>query len=101
MKTETKHTPGPWKVTDGTMTSFPDSVYVSGVGRDGFQSVIAILNDDTGTDHDKRANARLIATAPELLEALVSVYDSRNAGPGELQPNWDAIKKLIAKAEGR
>lgn len=54
-----KHTPGPWKATYKTVTApetedrLPLDVHIHGGNRD-----------------DNKANARLIAAAPELLEAL-------------------------------
>ena len=57
-----KHTPGPWKVTPSNQTS-GWGVCIEAPGR-----IIAKL---TGRKkNDKEANARLIAAAPELLEAL-------------------------------
>jgi hypothetical protein len=48
---------------------------------------------------DRNADARLIAAAPELLEALEAceAYYAKNGGP-RLQ--WDNAKAAIAKAKG-
>jgi hypothetical protein len=66
-KTETKHTPGPWRVSEG-MT--PDTLLVRD-DEHGIAQVWAAYRPDgpleVGT---KEANARLIAAAPELLEEL-------------------------------
>lgn len=55
---ETKHTPGPWSCDHGdTPTVYPDN--------DKDYGIIADVYGDQA-----QANARLIAAAPELLEAL-------------------------------
>lgn len=105
------HTPTPWKVTDGTMTSFPDSVYVSGIGRDGFQSIIAMLNDDTGTDHDKRANAahivKCVNAHEELLTQLKQMHNHYQGSDmslinGKMRHSYTCRTcEAIAKAEGK
>ena len=51
------------------------------------------------------ADARLIAAAPDLLEALRDVLDYATAGPNGtgLTENWNVVKAAraaIAKAEG-
>ena len=68
--TETKHTPGPWKARKGfhadTIEIFhPDK----SVKPPFYPCEIATIASDRDTAKAK-ANARLIATAPELLEAL-------------------------------
>lgn len=57
-----KHTPGPWR-TGGLS---------GGAVFSGEKMVAAVYGDDRECNVDKRmqANARLIAAAPELLEAL-------------------------------
>lgn len=93
-----QHTPTPWKATDGKMTSFPDSVYVSAVGRDGFQSVLAIMNTDTNNDHDKQANAAFIVRAVNAHQAM---YDALrcvlNVG-GLSEELENSVQEAIAKA---
>ena len=83
MKTENevKHTPGPW--------------IVMGNQRNGHYDFVLPMAEDK----DFHANARLIASAPELLEALKNCI---NALYGGYSPH-DAIeqaKQVIAKAEG-
>jgi hypothetical protein len=70
--TERKHTPGPWKAE-------PDEA-----------DEICILQDSTGlivtyafpNGKEREANARLIAAAPELLEALQDLLDEAEASHG-------------------
>jgi hypothetical protein len=81
------YTPGPWKCSGGGAITGPDGEYIA--------SVQTLL--------DMRANARLIAAAPDLLEALkviAAIEDRFNGG------DWDEIedarkiaRAAIAKAE--
>ncbi|MFU2053310.1 hypothetical protein [Bordetella hinzii] len=61
----TKHTPGPWKV-------FDSMVYGDTYGIDGEDGTAVVYYGyrDTKNGIPKKADARLIAAAPELLEAL-------------------------------
>jgi len=65
----TQHTPGPWRVEDGS------TVYGSRAGKtDKFE-----VCDCKGYAGEREANARLIAAAPDLLEAVrltVELLDS-------------------------
>ena len=68
MSDKTKHTPGPWVVRtiDQSLATVEtqDGRYI--IGNAG-----QLRADDWKTGHiERRANARLIAAAPELLEAL-------------------------------
>ncbi|MBE3138141.1 MAG: hypothetical protein IMZ43_12240 [Thermoplasmata archaeon] len=86
-----KHTPGPWKICDDGINVYaePD---------------IAITNQDhpCAPDQDEaEANARLIASAPELLDIckdLIALYVNTNSH----DPMF--VKKglsIISKIEGR
>ena len=67
MKTENgKHTPGPWHVAGVSVTS-ADGLHVCDVNGYG------------ATDETKRANAALIAAAPDMLEALRGLLAERYA----------------------
>ena len=79
---KTQHTPGPWTV---------DNQYIH--GPDGIR-FLAVAGDGAG-----QANARLIASAPDLLAALYSIatepsaiYSGANARIG------DIARAAIAKA---
>ena len=67
-----KHTPGPWFVT-GNMTRYVEARIGGGL----IQEIAAVgpTSADDGYGQQQIANARLIAAAPDLLEALELVQD--------------------------
>ena len=89
-----KHTPGPWFVTEGGQY-IEASRYEHG-GRQ-------IVGKPQGDNPEQwNANARLIAAAPELLEALQSVVAWMDA-PDESafsDTQLDCVRAAIAKATG-
>jgi hypothetical protein len=86
-----KRTPGPWIANiENSGSGYPriESEHEHGVVNDGW-----IICDCEGPDG--KANARLIAAAPELLEACKKlIYQP------DLQVAIDAARVAIAKAEG-
>lgn len=67
----TKHTPGPWRCVD---TSYHAHDYRL-LRSDGLPMPVNAMG---ANDHsEQRANARLIAAAPELLEALKAIANMR------------------------
>lgn len=89
-----KHTPGPWEV-GSTIESDTQAIIHDG------DSVLAILT----TIPPNPANARLIAAAPDLLEALRKMADMVEAEV--LGPEWvwaheiiEEARAAIAKATG-
>lgn len=96
-----KHTPGPW-LTDQTM--YWHSVFVE---EDGCPWVIAYVNRKRKTH--ALHNARLIASAPDLLDALCGALDSLEyveqvmpgkVGYGVRQERIAKARAAIAKATG-
>ena len=91
------HTPGPWEF------SFLDNTERPGIEADRFSVVIfgVRAEDDCGihgrTEKEEMANARLIAAAPDLLEALIELRSFYIETTG-LPPV--AANKAIAKAKG-
>ena len=62
-----------------------------------------IVDGVGGIDREQRlANARLIAAAPDLLEALRKMVSAQHAGPitDEMLAAWKQGKAAIAKATG-
>lgn len=82
-----KHTPGPWRWTDGEndidistyeSPGYFDNPVLKGLGNAYESAVIGCGEYDIlyGKDEEQRiANARLIAAAPDLLEALQELID--------------------------
>lgn len=62
---QAKHTPGPWKAT-----GYKQLVV------NGSDGVTLAMHPGTGSLETVQANARLIAAAPDLLAALVAVYEA-------------------------
>ena len=65
--TSPAHTQGPWTLTNHTEI----------VADDGHESLIAEVFDER---NDWKANARLIAAAPKLLDLLKQVYEGMQDG---------------------
>lgn len=92
-----KHTPGPWRVSDHELTK--PSVY----GPDGV--IVAQIGPWREADTSE-ANARLIASAPTLLEAAKALCEELPNVPTQgmaftnFHPAWDHLEAAIAAAEG-
>jgi hypothetical protein len=88
MPNEAKHTPGPFKVFQGTSGTYVES-------SDG-----RALARVSGEDAERQPNAKLFAAAPDLLAALRMAYEELCMGG-----DWEAARRVvdaaIAKAEGR
>ena len=81
---KTQHTPGPWTV---------DNQYIH--GPDGIR-FLAVAGDGAG-----QANARLIASAPDLLAALYSIATDPSAiHSGANAHIGDIARAAIARATG-
>ena len=117
--TDTKHTPSPWfhhgsvkMVGDLDGPDGAHNLFCGGVGRADSpysHNICGIQSSDHcgggGVSRDEaEANARLIAVAPELLEALELARDYLDCSLGS--PSWKGqnpyppIYKAIAKAKG-
>ena len=94
-----KHTPGPWQyVFEGGTTAFITEA-------DG-STIICIRTTENTTAHKNlAANARLIAAAPELLEALreyraaILFAQDKQALMSAIKSADDKARAAIAKAE--
>lgn len=98
-----KHTPGPWEAhVDGFGCSNTGGPYVA-VSCDGVAIAHVLCGDRTGSrgDYPFAANARLIAAAPELLEALNRVMQEWNERKFLTLATRQTVDAVIAKAEGR
>lgn len=88
-----KHTPGPWSVGDST-------------GRMNQVAIEPTIGCVYGAGDEVKANARLTAAAPELLDAVNAVYINAVKLP-DLRDEFsinratlDKIKAAISKATG-
>ena len=99
--TQGKHTPGPWvnghydDINDEIVIQTHEGEYVASIDCDGaYEGKIAATID---------ANARLIAAAPDMLEALqecraeLEAYEADATGEGYKNPRLNAA---IARATG-
>ena len=106
---EVKHTPGPWNtfqtngkgvVTPGGVTHWVKAGEGYGHVGDGFLSVCI------GGSRDAEANARLIAAAPDLFEALQALAtECSQVWPADefpaLKAAFAALSKATTQQEGR
>jgi hypothetical protein len=92
-----KHTQGPWEVTSANRPF----EYLEVMGSQDGRIVCGMeWTDNASTQARHEANARLIAAAPELLEALKEIVDSLKDTPVYSHSLAVALA-TIAKAEGR
>lgn len=105
-----KHTPGPWRVMDRP----ENAIWVQGQpDENGYREICTLPNYQLLKREQTEANARLIAAAPELLEALKGCaamlaecakqhrLDGSGEGHGTLADKHAAIARAaIDKATG-
>ncbi len=96
------HTPGPWRVSNNGVGM---SVSAGGIRISQSGYVGAACMQTQQADIERRnANARLIAAAPELLEALESVLCLARLKWGNLDKDanvvFESAESLIKKAKG-
>jgi len=102
MNNRNKHTPGPWIVSDETRENF---VWILDENSD---TGVCMVHTDTDSKDESDANARLIAAAPELLEALESMLDYlKRQAKENSRREWalhnahaEFMRNAIAKATG-
>jgi len=102
-----KHTPGPWIAHPCPPDVNKGNFWIAGpLTLDGY-SDIAEINTVTTRGHDEtKANAFLMAAAPELLEACKAALNFLDYIPPS-DKKWSKVEVLdmldaaIAKAEGR
>jgi len=107
------YTKGPWKLQRSHDSHWRERYYAiwTDEGGEGDRPIASVDGDNAvwlepGADF---ANARLIAAAPELLEALKTMLKGDQMGEGECQrtgfprlcERWDMARSAIAKAEGK
>ena len=100
------HTPGPWKVS--TLFDKHDALLIDGPEGSGVTVArVACFGAQAETPHAQLPNARLIAAAPELLEALHQLIVvigltaiKYQSALDILQAAVDEARAVIAKATG-
>lgn len=98
----TKHTPGPWETEEEVFNAYENmtGIYVRHVESGRICQTFA--NCLVNTDEACRANARLIAAAPDLLEALTACVEalaflrSQGVYVWPNHPNNPEVKALAA-----
>lgn len=97
-----KHTPGPWSVKPNSGSYSIHSENQSLYGADPYLATVDGIQRSANF-----ANARLIASAPELLEALKQFYKTfalhncpENIDPALFYATMEKAQLTIAKAEG-
>ena len=98
--TEAKQTPGPWRLAPAKDYAGSELNIDAGPrGQSGF-----ICTAGHRGDAEAEANARLIAAAPELLEALIAITDQLerigDPRPGKDGAFIDEARAAISKATG-
>jgi hypothetical protein len=101
-----KHTPGPWEVVG--FDPIPGVFYIDQSGDHGIPNLAEVKRRSGLGDDVNRANATLIAAAPELLgwiQAVVRQMDYekkiRPFGNSGLDGMYDGLVIMIAKAKVR
>jgi spermidine/putrescine-binding protein len=92
-----KYTPGPWVTGNGKNGTRAETSVYAEIGD--IYVKIAWCDATLGYPHCV-ANARLIAAAPDLLEALKTLPQSLAATDDDLNRWLERAKAAIAKAEG-
>jgi hypothetical protein len=99
----TKHTPAPWLIADSNFVYALHDHKGRQVNR--FSAAIDHYPSQGGTAEEGLANARLIAAAPELLEALQMLMPQAPNAWAENDPYdvamWGNAQAAIAKATGK
>lgn len=106
---DAKHTPGPWKMwpANGQDDASGRPMVTDEPGEVGIAHVIQRMREpDTLYPKEAEANCRLIAAAPELLEALeralplVQLLGAKMNNPKQVADTTEAIFAALAKAKG-
>ena len=94
-----RHTPGPW---EAVIQPGCHAVIASLSGGPKAVAIIGNNTPDDGNEPMRFANARLIAAAPELLEALREIFHDVKQGaiPNDDDEWWKKASTAIAKATG-
>ena len=94
-----KHTKGPWAVVehDHAICIQTESPSKTKYGASRYAAIGGFDRNDRAQLEEARANARLIAAAPELLEALKVLVENGGIGPEQM---FNDARAAIVKATG-
>ena len=94
---DARHTPGPWKAVEAAYNP-PGWLWV----QNGPGALLADVHQNVNIPLDARnANARLMAVAPELLEALQEIITAADGeGWNQLDAGFTKARAAVAKALG-
>ena len=95
-----KHTPGPWKMEREYKGSHEWEITDHNNKKSDITAVwiATVWNDYPGPDSPADANARLIAAAPQMLEALRDLHDCQNGPP--LSRHKEEWEEAMEKTRG-
>ena len=95
-----KHTKGPWSVCLTIQSGVVTHWHITGPKYGSIYPVCNHTMEVMPNVDEQRANARLIAAAPDLLDALKRmVLEQEREGFGDELPDIKQAKEAIAKAE--
>lgn len=100
--TEPKWAPGPWEVDEDYRPGMSWNRHIV-YGSDRENRVCFMSHSDGRAPERDRANAHLIAAAPELYEALLHIADEIETDGGVDTSDWlnmAAARAALAKARG-
>jgi len=99
-----KHTPGPWNLGSSDLPVSGLSIHANVAGRKHSTLCRLVSAKYSGmSQSEEYATAKLIAAAPQLLEALQELVNVHAAGAANetiALDFWDHAKHAIAKATG-
>ena len=93
---ETQFTPGPWEVREGRVPGYERTITIVGEKHLGICGMIGAGSSNPRVLENVRANARLIAAAPELLAACQHMQKSLNGSPTNFAGMLTAHRRLDA-----
>ena len=106
MEQKAPHTPAPWRIEWNTAQG-GEGHYITDINDMGELSRIAAVLFHDDADGETHANARLIAAAPQLLEALQTTaanlrsWKAANGDGIKTFDSWlEVVEEAIAKAKG-
>lgn len=100
----TKHTPGPWSANFTRLSGLAIGFHITDKKHGSLRPICEAYDKTGAMDPDEiDANARLIAAAPELLNALqvlLSLHDARVDTADAWNISMEEARSAIAKATG-